>query len=792
MLGKSNMQLFTKVKKRKFTFLFALLCIVYVVFCLPRSLFDDPCSTVLYSVDGELLNAHIAADGQWRFPKQDKVPDKFKLALIAFEDRNFYNHLGVSPKAVVRAAYQNIKARKIISGASTITMQIARLSRRKNRTYLEKLIELVWAIRMEFRYSKEELLGLYASNAPFGGNVIGIEAASWRYYGLPPEDLSWAAAATLAVLPNAPGLIYPGKNQIKLLNKRNAVLSYLFEQGTIDKLTYELALEEELPKKPNKLPSFAPHLLNQLMKSGHKGKRIESAILKQYQLDFTRVLHTYQQNLAQNYIHNSALLVVDVEKNEVVTYVGNGAVDDKFQQYVDIIQSPRSTGSILKPILYAAMIKEGMLDGNMLLPDIPIKFSDFSPKNFVNEYDGAVRAKTALARSLNVPAVYLLNQYGTDKFLHLLQKLKVRHVNRSAETYGLSLILGGAEASLWDICKVYAGMAKTLRHYNQSANYSSTTWSPPKLIQTEKEGNISNSTFSDYFDAGSIYLTFDALSEVNRPGEEAHWKQFSSSQNIAWKTGTSFGNRDAWSVGFNGKYLVGVWVGNATGEGRPNLVGAYAAAPIMFNILSRLKSNKNWTKKPYEELIALTLCAESGYRSTPFCSKIDTVWGHYNAVNMPSCNFHQRILTDTLQNYQYYVDCSDGVHTKMVDWFVLPPIQAWFYMQKNPSYKALPPFHPSCTASFQKERFAVLYPENRAILVNTKDIGGEENGFVFEAKHMDESATLFWHLNNEFLGVTEIIHKITVNVPEGKHILTVVDTNGDKIKIDFEVVSSTT
>jgi len=779
----------TFLKRRKFSLLFIFSVVVYFTFCLPKVLFNDPCSTILYSKEGDLLNAHIAKDGQWRFPAHKSVPEKFSQALIAFEDRSFNRHLGVSFKALGRAFYQNIKAGKIVSGASTITMQVARLSRRNKRTYVEKLIELFWATRMELRYSKEEILALYASHAPFGGNVVGLEAASWRYFGLPPEELSWAAATTLAVLPNAPGLIYPGKNHGTLMKKRNAVLKYLFEHGTIDQLTYELAIEEPLPNKPNKLPSFAPHLLVQLLKQGHEGKSISTTITKKNQQEFTQLLNDYQQNLSSNYIHNSALLVIDTELNEVVAYVGNGATDNNYQQHVDIIQSPRSTGSILKPFLYAVMLQEGQLHGDMLLPDIPLRFSDFAPKNFVNQYDGAVRAKHALARSLNVPAVYLLSKYGADKFLHVLQKLKFKHINRSAEDYGLSLILGGAEASLWDICKTYVGMAKTLRHYTQTNQYNATTWEFPKLITTEPQKSDENTSYSTFFDAASIYLMFNALTEVNRPGDEANWKHFSSTQKIAWKTGTSFGNRDAWSVGYNGKYVVGVWVGNATGEGRPNLVGAYAAAPIMFDVFSRLKPSEKWIEKPHEELINLTICVESGFRNSQACTKLDTIQAHFNAINTPSCNFHKRILTDSLHNYQYFINCAPKQATELVDWFVLPPIQAWYYQQRNPSYKNMPPFHPQCVSMEQETKFALIYPENRSVLVQTKDMTGVENGFVFEAKHTRDDATLFWHLNATFLGTSETIHKLNAIVPPGKHTLTVVDNNGDQVRVAFEVKS---
>src|SRR5690554_4848730 len=273
------------------------------------------------------MNAIIADDGQWRFPEMDSTPVKFNEAIIAYEDHDFYSHVGVSLKAIVRAAISNIKAKKIVSGGSTITMQIARMARNGERTFYHKFIESIWALRMEFKYSKKKLLTIYASHAPFGGNVVGLETASWRYYGLPPHHLSWSQAATLAVLPNAPGLVHPGRNRAILLEKRNKILKTLYKQGKIDATTYELSLEEPLIGAPKPLPSLAPHLLNNAIKSGRKGQRITTTLDIQKQSKLTKVLNYYQKKLDHNYIHNAALIVIDVKKNEVVTYIGNSATE---------------------------------------------------------------------------------------------------------------------------------------------------------------------------------------------------------------------------------------------------------------------------------------------------------------------------------------------------------------------------------------------------------------------------------------------------------------------------------
>ena len=266
------------IKRNKIKSITVLILLIAYYFCLPKQLFKDATATVITSSSDELIGALVADDGQWRFPKTDSIPEKFKTCILQFEDDYFYKHPGFNPISIFKALKQNISSGKVKRGGSTITQQVIRLSRKgQKRTYSEKLKELVLATRLEFRHSKEDILNLYVSHAPFGGNVVGLDAASWRYFNRNASDLSWAESATLAVLPNAPSLIYPGKNQERLLKKRNRLLKKLFENGTIDKLTYQLSISEGLPQKPYPLPQIAPHLLQKIAKN-QKGKRIKTTL----------------------------------------------------------------------------------------------------------------------------------------------------------------------------------------------------------------------------------------------------------------------------------------------------------------------------------------------------------------------------------------------------------------------------------------------------------------------------------------------------------------------------------
>jgi penicillin-binding protein 1C len=538
---------------------------------LPR--FKAPLSTVLEARDGSLLGARIADDGQWRFPPTDSVPYKFEKALLSFEDNYFYYHPGVNPVSIIRALIINIRAGKVVSGGSTLTMQVARLSRgNRTRSYPGKIIEILSAIKLEIFKSKKEILKMYVANAPFGGNTIGLEAATWRYSGTSSYNLSWAEAAAFAVLPNSPSLVFPGKNQDKLKKRRDDLLKKMFSKKIIDSLSLVLSLDEPLPGNPKPLPAKAPHLTDKFFRES-RGKIVRTTIDPDLQEKITEIINSHQATLRNNFIFNSACIVVGVENGDVLAYVGNSTRSgpDLYGGDVDIIQSMRSTGSILKPILYAGMQNSGDILPDALIPDIPTHFSGFSPANFDRTFSGAVTAGNALSQSLNIPAVRMLQKYNPEKLLALLKKTGFTSFNNPAGYYGLSLILGGGEVSLWELTGVYASLSRVLGRFTREKNYRISDYHPPVLVTTDLTGKKNPVSTDIPLSASSIWLTYEALQKVNRPESESGWQFFSSSGSLAWKTGTSFGFRDAWAVGTTPGYVIGVWAGNADGEGRPGL-----------------------------------------------------------------------------------------------------------------------------------------------------------------------------------------------------------------------------
>ena len=741
------------------------------IFCLPRHLFHVPYSTVVTDRNEELLGARIASDGQWRFPPRNTTPEKIKEYLITFEDKHFYHHWGVNPFAIGRAFYQNVKNKRIVSGGSTLTMQTIRLARNESRTFREKLIEMIWATRLEFRASKEEILSMYISHAPFGGNVVGLDAAAWRYFGHSADDLSWAESAMLAVLPNAPAMIHLSKGRKTLLDKRNRLLKQLLEKKTIDSSTYELAISEPLPDEPHPLPHIAPYLVSRFYQE-RNGEYSRSTINKGIQTQVEDLAERWSNEFGRSDIRNLAILVIDIPSNQVVAYCGNVHFDRKQGgNQVDVIQAPRSTGSILKPFLYYAMLQEGSLLPDMLLPDVPVNINGFTPQNFSMQFEGAVPASEALARSLNIPAVTMLQRYGVPKFHSFLQQIGLKTINRSSSHYGLSLILGGAEATLWDVTNAYAMMGRSLLQLPQR--------SCSLLLPTSR---ITEST--DPFQPGAVWQTFDALKEVNRP-EEIDWKSIPSMQTIAWKTGTSYGFRDAWAVGVTPRYAVGVWVGNATGEGKPGLVGAQTAGPVLFDIFNLLPSS-SWFTRPVGIFVEAEVCRKSGHLKGRFCDETDTLLVLPAGLRTEACPYHHLVTLSADESQRIYENCANTEPTLRKSWFTLPPVWEWYYKQHHPEYKPLPPFKAGCGEdTFQPMQF--IYPPMNARIKLPKQLDGSKGFLTVELAHNNPNATVFWHLDETYQAQTQDFHKISLQPAAGKHSLTAVDGEGNTISTTFFV-----
>jgi penicillin-binding protein 1C len=781
-------------RKTLSVFLLVILCSLLALqfYPLPAGLSQTPYATLLLARDGSLLGAKIAADQQWRFAPVESIPDKYKKSLLLFEDRHFYRHPGINPLAIARALRGNMRDGKITSGGSTITMQLARLLRQAEhqqhgkklppRNLSSKLLEVGSALQLEWRFSKDDILIHYASHAPFGGNIVGLRAAAWRYFGRAPEDMSWAESALLAVLPNSPAMIHPGRQRELLKQKRDKLLIRLHKEQYFSDLDLQLALIEPLPERPQPLPHMAAHLLATLKKSYPDQTIFNSTLDPFIQRTINQIAERHSLRLASEGVNNIALVLIDHERMETLAYIGNRAWQQqhRYAPDLDIVQRPRSTGSILKPLLYGLMLQEGQLAPTSLIADIPTQFGGYSPKNYDRSFRGAVPAQFALAHSLNIPAVRMLRDYGIGRFQEQLKKMGMTTLFRPADDYGLTLILGGAEGTLWDLTGIYAQLAAGARDgdINQTA---------PTLLLQQK--NVHD---KPVLNQGAAWLTLQALIEVARPGNDNYWRDFSGSQTIAWKTGTSYGLRDAWAIGSNARYTLGVWVGNAGGEAASFISGQTSAAPILFDVFDALPK-ANWFAKPAHALKTIAVCHDDGYLAGGQCAAQDIEIprsSHFDKVTP----YHRHIHLDAAEQFRVHSRCEAVSKMHAQAWFVLPPTQEFYWRQHHNNYKSLPPWRNDCLADLlqvdEDQPIELVYPNEESRIYIPMDLDGKRSRIILKAIHRNAAAVLYWHLDDEYLGETKIFHEREVALEPGVHKLLVVDKQGYRLERRFRVIGN--
>lgn len=740
--------------------------------CLSPPLFQAPYSTVLNDRHGTLLGARIAADEQWRFPPSDSLPEKFVKAIVAFEDQRFQKHHGVDVRAVLRAIRQNIQAGRVVSGASTLTMQVVRLSQgHPERSWRQKLMEMAQALRLESLYCKEEILSLYCAHAPFGGNIVGLEAASWRYYGVPAEHLSWGEAAALAVLPNAPSTVLPGRNEDVFRGKRDRLLDRLLQQEHIDSVVWRLSKAEPLPGRPLPLPRRAPHALDWQCQE-LPSTRCNSTIDRSLQSRIQEVVDGHVDIWRGNLVSNAAAVAVHLQSGEIRAYAGNTTSKEVEGAAFDMLREPRSTGSILKPFLYAAAMEDGNVTPHALLEDVPTRIGDFTPHNFDRVHRGAPTVRTSLIESLNVPAVRLLRDFGVEKFHGRLRGLGMSDLNNEAVHYGLSLILGGAEIQPLQIAAVYAAFFSPLL-----------IGEVPPL--SDPFGRTLGMSDPAVFDALTTLQVAEIMADVKRPPEWQHWQL---QRPVHWKTGTSYGHRDAWAVGSDGQWLVVVWTGNASQEGRPGLIGVESSAPLFFKVLNQLPFDGS--EFPTTEAILegrqVSLCAATGMGKGPFCGRERLA--RVGGLTPQTCKFCRVIQVDE-EGARVHNGC--GAELKDSSWVILPPAMQWYHSQNGGHFPPLPPWSSSCgegegVGSEQKMEW--VYPEGYEVVKRPRDLDGQLQGIVLEVAHTRPEARLFWHDNDLFIGETEGYHVREMRFSPGIHKVKVVDDEGVTLSATLKVV----
>jgi penicillin-binding protein 1C len=730
-------------------------------------------SRVVYDGSGNLLRVTLASDEQLRFPLTDSLPPKYIAALLCREDRRYFWHPGIDPAAVVKSAFVNIHAGKRVRGGSTITMQLVRLLHPRKRTYLHKVLETTQALRISLRLSKHAVLKLYAACVPMGGNTVGVETAARRYFGKSLALITWSEAALLAVLPNAPSLIHLEKNRPLLKHKRDRLLYELCQQKVIDAPTRDMALLEELPQGADALPFYAPHFTNYTLDRTTAQVCTTTLDIKMQQ-SVEMVLASYSRRYGAVGIHNGAAIVIHTRTRRVHAYCGSqNFFDSLWQGQVDGVQAPRSTGSLLKPYLAARALDLTEYSLESKLQDVPTYYGSFAPRNASGEFCGLVSLEEALVRSLNVPFVRLLYQYGVDNFYRDLKSAGFSHLFRLSEGYGLSIILGGAEASLWDLTRLFSsfgnsGVMKPLQFLDSGKKV------PPDSIQL----------FSD----GAAWQMLTTLNKLNRPGIEYYWQRFPQQIQVAWKTGTSFGQKDGWAIGVTPQWTVGVWIGNFNGTGNTMLGGAETAGPVLFDIFNALpfKDKGEWFNKPEYDLKPVTLCKQSGLCPGADCTDSISVERPANALKTKTCPFHRRYFVD-LNGYEVCSRCWNESSKKTVVRAIYPPVVQAILSKQGAAIDTVPAHALHCPIAHVSGEIEILYPTEGITVFVPRNFHGQREKIIFQAEG-SVGRKLFWYLDGAFLCQTLRYHSPAIALPPGHHQLVVQDDQGMTRSVPFESV----
>ena len=715
-------------------------------------------SLVLYDTEGQLLSARIAKDEQWRFPLQGEMPKMMETCILLYEDEYFHYHWGFNPISIIKAANSNLRAGEIVRGGSTITMQVMRMARgNRTRTIGQKLIEVMGALKLELFYSKKEILHMWATMAPFGGNTVGASTAAWRYYKRGLEHLSISEYATLAVLPNSPSKVHMGRGTQILTERRNRLLKKLNLRGLIDDTSLRLALQEDVPDVQFDLPQKGLQFLQFCHERQPHATVFNSTLDPSIQGTCQSIIDQYSMQYQVDGINHAACLVIDNKTNEVKAYVGNSRAASDRARYVDCVQAPRSYGSLLKPFLYAKAIDDGYFLPFEKVKDIPTNINGFIPKNFDRQFRGQVAFSQMVSQSLNVPAVRTLNYIGIQAFHFMLtQRLGLKHINPSANHHGLSIILGGGEASLWEMGRLYKGLA-------QNANGQA---SPYSQVNYLKSDNPSSNNLEFKFRNESVDHTIKAMASLERPIEEQNYSKYHGVQ-IAWKTGTSYGHRDAWAIGVTPEYTIAVWIGNEEGEGVYNLTGAKKAAPILFKIFGAFNNLSEFTSSRTES--KLKYCLDSGQLIGRLCSHWSSLTSTANPHKLRQCNSHALIHSSQIE--------------KMDTTYIIDPVVKYYH---DKFYGSQAPSNGESTKFNGSTR--IVYPRDHSILFIPKKLNQKYTHVNLLAHSQIQNDRLYWYLDGEPMGTTEGVHELSLDLEIGDYELFVVNQNGKEDRVYFEVV----
>jgi len=736
--------------------------VLNLLYPLPVYKLTRPSSVAVFSKDNELLRTFCASNGQWKIKcRLNEISPFLVKAVVKYEDRWFYWHPGINPYSILRATITNIKHRRIVCGASTISMQIARMMEPKSRTMLSKIIELFRTIQLELKYSKNELLEFYFNLAPYGGNLEGVASASYFYFGKPPSTLSCAEATLLVGLPNSPEQLRPDKNPLDALKNRKKVANRLLKYKLISERKYSEIISTNLPQKRINIPFIAPHL-GEFVRNKFKDKPIiKTSIDIRLQRLCEKSLQEHLRPLLNRGISNGAIVVIENKTRKVRAMVGSLNFFDKTHSgEVNGALAPRSPGSALKPFVYCLALNEGFISPQSLLLDVPVDYSGYSPTNYDNRYHGGVTAEEALKESLNVPAINLYAKLK-GRFYSFLKRGGISTLTKPKELYGLPLVLGACEVNLLELTNLYS----TLANSGEYRSYS--------LLEDEKPGDGKR-----LFSAETAYLISEILAEIRRPDLPTCWEFSVNLPKVAWKTGTSYGHRDAWSIGYNPDYTIGVWLGNFDGTEAEVLVGAEVAAPLLFHLFNSITEGKSdWFEKPQGVGIR-QVCALSGELPSLDCPQTKEEFFIYGVSPSKVCQIHKIFDLDNKTGYTLCPHCRQNrkYHQKLfIKWY--PKIATWMEREGYPIQK-IPPHLPDCPTVVVGKRPIIRSPAANCEYYIREGIDKKHQKILLDASVSNDVAKLYWFVDGELICSASPKEKVFYYPIVGKHLLKCVDDEG--------------
>ena len=719
-------------------FLAFIVVLMVLNFILPPKL-NVSYSTLVTDKKGEILHAFLSTDEKWRmFVELNEISPMLRKAILAKEDKYFNYHFGVNPVSIFRAAFNNITKNRRTSGASTITMQVVRMLNPDKRTYLNKISEILRAIQLEIFYSKDEILQLYLNLVPYGSNIEGIKSASYLYFQKSPDRLSLAEVTTLAIIPNRPTSLQLGMKNPLIVEERNKWLKRFHQAQVFDSQLINDALHEPLTVFRHEAPKDAPHLSIRLKKQFANDAIIHSSVSKATQIKVEQMVASYVNRTRAMNINNAAVLVINNETMQVEAYIGSAGFNDKLDGgQVDGVQAIRSPGSALKPLLYATAFDKGIITPKNIINDVPTNFNGFEPENFDRKFNGKVSVEFALANSLNIPAVKVVKDLGKTILIEQLKKADFQTVKKHEKDLGLSIVLGGCGVTLEEMTQLYAAFA------------NDGNWQKAKMLDDKlTERKVRNTSI---ISPSATYLVTEILAQIKRPDLPNNFDYTYRLPKIAWKTGTSFGRRDAWSIGYNKKYTVGVWVGNFSGEGVPELSGAEIATPLLFQLFNTLDYNASneWFIQP-KDVVSRQVCAESGDLPSEYCNNKILDYSIKNISHTRKCTHLKKLNVNLTESMSYCMQCLPVEAYKEKLYNNLSPELISFYELKHILYEKIPLHNPNCTRFFKTD--------NNAPMITNPNHGSEyflsENDtqqMQLACQTANDVREVYWYINDHLL-----------------------------------------